>query len=170
MKHVSITTNYNLEQHQHKLQFDDNPVVIGYCRVSNGATVQNSIIAQMSSISGACERRFGTYNYNIIWVVEDHNDEPTGADHGTRGDGSDTSPSTDRESVRFALHLLRQGYGPYLACHRMDRLTRSFPFAVEIEGLVASLGGEVIVASPDIDCLPVSGWIFGGSALARGAL
>jgi hypothetical protein len=126
MKSVMIKDTYLLGQHEHKLQFDDgSPVVVGYCRASGAANINDPALMQMASITEACEQKLGRYGYNMIWVIE---------------------YDKRKLGVALALELIKRGSAQFLAVHSAARLTRNCRDAQETAELLASTGGEVILA------------------------
>lgn len=110
---ITIRKDYVLEKHEHKLRFNDyRPVVIGYCRVSEGSLAVQFEQSQMEANKATCKRRVGLGGYDMIWI---------GVYNKTK------------RGLNLAKELLRSRYAQYLVVERTDRLSRRFRQMLGIE-------------------------------------
>lgn len=131
MKSIAIRDNYNLEQHQHKLHFDELPLVVAYIRYGHTPALSELPGPQMASIVRMLTAKFGQYGFRVIWVIE----EASGS-------------ARYREGLALVAELLSSGYGKYLAVSRMDRLTRKLRMYIGLDEAVLTPNGvELLVAS-----------------------
>ena len=145
MKTVTISYNFNLEQHQQKLQFQGNlPLVIIYCRESNSDKTENSIFKQMSDIYAMLAYKFGWAVWDSIWVLE------------TDSGNYDEDPLS-RPGFALAIELIEHGYGQYFVVHRLNRITRSVrTFHALLEKTFRPHNIEVLIACKPRQILRVS--------------
>ncbi len=132
MKSVAIRNNYNLEQHAHKLHFDELPLVVAYIRYGHTPALSELPGPQMASIVRMLTGTFGQYGFNVIWVIE----EASGS-------------ARYREGLALVAELLSSGYGKYLAISRIDRLTRSLRTYADLD--------ENVLVPNDIQMLVAAG-------------
>lgn len=139
MKSVAIRDNYNLEQHRHKLQFEDElPLVVAYIRYDDSPDIADLPGPQMASVLRMLDDRFGQYAFNVIWVIE----EASG------------SRPTCSEGLALVADLLKSGYGRYLAVKSLDRLTRRLRTCLDLEENVLLPDGVELLTCSGSDLGP----------------
>lgn len=145
MKSIAIRNNYNLAQHQHKLHFDELPLVVAYIRYGHTPAVADLPGPQMAPIVRMLTAKFGMYGFNVIWVIEEASGSLPIYSEGL-------AAGEYRPGLTLVAELLSSGYGKYLAVSRIHRLTRSLRAYLELEeNVLAPNGVQLLVASgPDM--------------------
>jgi hypothetical protein len=129
MKEVSIRNNYTLAQHQHKLHFDGLPLVVALIRYEEKSGLDNLPASQMARLRRMLTERYGQYEFNVIWVIEQ----------------AGSSRNAYRPGLTLVAELLKAGYGECLAVTRLDRLTRSAKVYLDLEeSVLRPLGVELL--------------------------
>lgn len=157
MKTVCIQRSFEMKRQEHKLHFEGNlPLTVNYCRVGSDDAAQSGVYYQMNGIYRMLNRKFGRDSFDAIWVIERDVHSSSGIE--------EDSGLTD--GLAFAVDLIENGYGQYLAVASLDRITRKLRVLDEIgSSILGPRGIELLVASdyrrdadPDLlDALAIAG-------------
>ena len=140
MKQITLRNAKDLTQLEDRLHFDNGlPVVVAYCGNGSNDSYETGLLKQMAGIKRMCDERWGTFGYNIIWVIQDGSDPQSPDDGRTSGCGA---------GFAIVVEILEKGYASYLAVHRLDRITRSCrSFSTLVQDILEPNGVEMLVAS-----------------------